>query len=64
MTEKVATVEPIRRNQADEKLDYEETLKNIADGVYEGWPNEAGVSSSSEPYERSVDMYLTRPRSV
>lgn len=36
--------EPIHRDAQDEKVDSELAIKNLVDGVYEEWPNEAGVS--------------------
>ncbi|KAM7205450.1 Carotenoid oxygenase [Naviculisporaceae sp. PSN 640] len=38
----------IARTQADERSDYEETLKNFAAGDYTDWPNEAGFDGLTE----------------
>ncbi|KAK3317071.1 carotenoid oxygenase [Apodospora peruviana] len=41
-------VNPILRTQADETRDYDDTLKNFADGAYTEWPNEAGFDGLTE----------------
>lgn len=38
--------EPIKRYVQNEVEDSELAIKNLVDGVYDEWPNEAGVSLS------------------
>jgi hypothetical protein len=42
------STEPVLRTAEDEKYDQEQRVKNFLDGVYEDWPNDAGVSNCHE----------------